>query len=78
MDLTDEDMNGAGILQKDVAVRLQILVTGISAAMIYMGIAPVSKARLPQIGTQWKMKQEAGQWPIRVGYWIEGKAWKVK
>ena len=73
VDLTDEDMNGAGILQKDVAVRLQILVTGISAAMIYMGIAPVSKARLPQIGTQWKMKQEAGQWPIRVGYWIEGK-----
>ena len=65
-------------MQKDLAVRMQIMLSSMTAGLLYLSIAPVHKARLAEIGNAWKMKEEGGRWPVRVGHWVEGESNKYE
>lgn len=71
VELTEQDMEGSGLNNKNLAVRAQIHLSSMSQALIYMGMAPVAPARLSEIGRMWGMTPEEGRWPVRVVLWTK-------
>ena len=69
--LTDADMEGSGVGNKDVALRLQIQLSSMVQAVIYLSIIPIHKANLPAMCAKWNLSEGAGAWPIRVGYFMD-------